>query len=227
MHKFDLRRSPEFSFGFVLTCMDIKAASKDSDTQWAATSCLLLASSPQDKHNETKSNNIWPNDLQNGDLDSRVFALCKTIVIVPVLSWIEQSDGQETKYFGSLGQLVGLEPKKKDRIDSFLVQIVVANALFGLPSQYKAIKSIYPIFSDLVILNTSASVSSPRGHILQLLSTDPSILSNQKAAELLNRNDFPVSSGMLQRSVRENVARLFDLYWDDDRMHRQVLPILC
>ena len=144
--------------------------------------------------------------------------LCNAAVIVPVLSWIEETRGAETSYAGSLGQLVGLDPRKNDRVDPFLVQIVVANALLGLPTQRKAIKSVFPIFSYLEIRNNKTSPDNYT-YMLQLLSNDPSIESNQEAADMLSKNRFPVTSGILQRSIRENVARLFDII--DDEKHCQ------
>jgi hypothetical protein len=159
--------------------------------------------------------------LQEGDLDAAVADLCKTAVIVPVLSWIEQRNGPQPTYSGSLGQLVGLEPRRQDRVDPFLVQIVVANALWALPSQRRMIQSIYPIFSTLEVSGEDCQ-SLTHSHILQLLSPDPSIETNRKAAELLRKHGIPLASGMLHRSIRENVARLFDVLAFEGLLRRQV-----
>ena len=61
--------------------------------------------------------------LQEGDLDAAVADLCKTAVIVPVLSWIEQRNGPQPTYSGSLGQLVGLEPRQQDRTILMVITI--------------------------------------------------------------------------------------------------------
>jgi hypothetical protein len=198
-------------------------------SHWISNLCLSIKSKievkiPDQIESKFSDSTIEILLLKESDLNTAASALCRTKVIVPVLSLIEQrnASGTGSTYSGSLGQLVGLDPRQNDRIDPFLVQIVIINALLASPLQQKNLKSVYPIFSKL---ETSGDGSQSLSHanILQLLSTDPSIESNDKAAELLLKNGMPVASGMLHRSIRENIARLFDLLAYPGSLKRQVL----
>jgi hypothetical protein len=205
-----------------------QALGTDDDKEWVFRFCEHVRAHPKPETEiniVTKQNSDSANtsairiaDLHVANLAATVHALCRTEVIVPVLSWIERRNGSETTYSGSLGQLVGLEPRRRDRMDPFLVQVAVANALLALPSQWRMVHSVHPIFSKLETSGDGCQ-SLSHAHILQLLSTDPSIKTNEKAAELLRENGMPVVSGMLQRSVRENIARLLDLCGDGDKLH--------
>ena len=66
-------------------------------------------------------------------------------MFVPLLSWYEE-EGEDAKkvYKGSLGQLKNLCPED-DKIDNFLLEITLANALMELPRSKRWLQNIMPI----------------------------------------------------------------------------------
>jgi hypothetical protein len=103
---------------------------------------------------------------------------------------------------------VGFNPILEDRMDLFLMQIVIVNALM----ESAAIKRTACV--RLVISQFQFQEDGQHNifaNVLRLLSPVPSIQTNRKAATILQVHGFHISIMMMQRSVRDNIAQLFHL----------------
>jgi len=70
-----------------------------------------------------------------------VNAVANTLVLVPLLSWYEE-DGKEPS--GSVGELMSLH--HSDRVNNFLLEIMIANLMMKLPARCRWFQGISPIF---------------------------------------------------------------------------------
>jgi hypothetical protein len=130
-------------------------------------------------------------------------AVFRTLVFIPIFSL----DCKDPKLLpsGTFGELMEFEPRKKDRIDRFLLQIVIANALMESQRSERWLQDIIPAVIGID--------HNELGSMLLKLSTDPSLKTNQKAANFLVINGHRISEDLLICSVRENVQKILN-HWD-------------
>jgi hypothetical protein len=154
--------------------------------------------------------------LVDGDKWSEGFvdAVCNAIVIIPVLTCHSQDDTKTgvKVYSGSIGRMIGFEPldEKSDKVDNFLLEITIANALMEIPSERRWLQSILPVF----VGRTKKSVYQPMDleyyDLVGKLSSLPSLKTNKEAARLLMKKGYPVSETLFWRSIRQNIELLFE-----------------
>jgi hypothetical protein len=119
---------------------------------------------------------------------------------VPLLSWHEE-EGKEPS--GSVGQLMSLH--NEDKVDNFLLEIVIANALMELPSSCRWLQLVEPIFIGQV--DYRGYTEFPFGNISRLPSF-PSLKTCRRAAEILLSLGLPVDTRVISFSVREHILRI-------------------
>ena len=129
-----------------------------------------------------------------------VKAVANCLVIVPLLSWHEE-EGQEPE--GSVGQLMALHTE--DKVDYFLLEIIIANALMALPSNNRWLRAIEPIFVGK--LDSQGYTDFPFENIARLPSF-PSLKTSRRAAEILISLGLPVDSSVISFSVKEHISRI-------------------
>jgi hypothetical protein len=138
-------------------------------------------------------------------LEGFTSALCNTLIFIPVLS-IYKDDKQE--YKGSVGQLLSLDPVSGDKVDNFLLEVTIANALMDLPADRRWLQCIVPIFVGKKIGDNFGEFD---WSLIDDLPTYPSPQTNRKAAEILRKRGYPVSRQMLNRSVKDNIDRILKM----------------
>ena len=126
-------------------------------------------------------------------------ALCNTLVLIPLMS-IQCDD--EGDYIGSVGQLLSLDPQKEDKVDNFLLEITIANALMDLPKERRWLQAIIPILMGQWTGNQFQAFDYSK---LAQLSKHPSMATVKIATAVLRKMGYPVSKQMLTRSVYDNV----------------------
>jgi hypothetical protein len=129
-----------------------------------------------------------------------VKAVANCLVIVPLLSWHEE-EGQEPG--GSVGQLMALHTE--DKVDYFLLEIIIANALMALPSDNRWLRAIEPIFVGK--LDSQGYTDFPFENIARLPSV-PSLKTSRRAAEILISLGLPVDTNVISFSVKEHISRI-------------------
>ena len=129
-----------------------------------------------------------------------VKAVANCLVIVPLLSWHEE-EGQEPG--GSVGQLMALHTE--DKVDYFLLEIIIANALMALPSNNRWLRAIEPIFVGK--LDSQGYTDFPFENIARLPSF-PSLKTSRRAAEILISLGLPVDTNVISFSVKEHISRI-------------------
>jgi hypothetical protein len=129
-----------------------------------------------------------------------VKAVANCLVIVPLLSWHEV-EGKEPA--GSVGQLMALH--KEDKVDNFLLEIIIANALMELPSSCRWLQLVQPIF--IGNLDSRGYSEFPFGNIARLPSF-PSLKTCRRAAEILVSIGLPVDTRVISFSVKEHILRI-------------------
>jgi hypothetical protein len=130
-------------------------------------------------------------------------AACNSILFIPILSCHEiETEGGKTEYAGSVGQMVDWDPLKEDRVDTFLVEIALANALMELPQEERWLQSVVPIF---VGKGAESGFARFDMNVLEMLSSEPSINTNREVARRLIENGFQVKDEVLVRSIRDNI----------------------
>jgi hypothetical protein len=130
-------------------------------------------------------------------------AVCNSILFIPILSCYKvEINDDETEYAGSVGQMVGWDPVVNDRMDGFLLEIGIANALMELPQEERWLKCIIPVF---VGERDENGFTRLKMNVLEMLSSDPSIKTNREVARCLHENGYKVNDEVLSRSVRDNI----------------------
>jgi hypothetical protein len=142
-------------------------------------------------------------------------AVCNSILFIPILSChkvTNEEEGGETKYAGSVGNMIGWDPDKKDWVDNVLLEIGMANVLMELPQEERWLNCIVPVF-----LGEKKNKGFQRFNfqVVNLLSSKPSLETNREVALRLIENGYPleeeVLSRILKRSIRDIIKPLFDL----------------
>jgi hypothetical protein len=121
-------------------------------------------------------------------------AINASVVFVPLLSW-------NTDSTGSLGNLSTMTPEQ-DRVDTFLLQLIVALALRS--EQQSAVRAILPV---LIGPADKGTFSPFPFHKLQYLSDSPSHKTNKLAAVVLSKLGVRQEKidDMMSRSVSKTV----------------------
>jgi len=127
-----------------------------------------------------------------------VSACANSLVFVPLLSWYEE-EGRAPS--GSVGELMMLH--HKDRVDNFLLEIIIANTLMSLPVGHRWLQRISPIFIGKADARGYADFPSRN---IDKLPDMPSFKTCKKAAEIL-MNDFqiPVDTNVMAYSVKKHI----------------------
>jgi hypothetical protein len=143
--------------------------------------------------------------IPGGDEWEQVFckAVINTLVIVPLLSWYEHDDGGEPS--GSVGQLMALH--KGDKVDNFLLEIVIANALIEVPAANRWLQRIEPIF--IGPQDSRGFQDFPFANICRLPAV-PSMATCRKAADILISLGYPVDCKVMAFSVQEHIQRVME-----------------
>ena len=132
-----------------------------------------------------------------------VKAVANCLVLVPLLSWYDVEDKNDYTNMGSVGQLMALHTG--DRIDNFLLEIVIANALMQLPAGNRWLQRLEPIFIGLT--DDRGFTDFPFQNIGKLPDV-PSLQTAKKAAEILMALNIPVDNSVIAFSVKEHISRV-------------------
>jgi hypothetical protein len=139
-------------------------------------------------------------------------AVCNSILFIPILSCHAFEVKGQMTYAGSVGQMVGWDPVKEDRVDNVLLEIGMANALMDLPQEERWLHSIVPI---LVGEKDDRGFKRFNFNVVDTLSSRPSIQTNKEVARLLIEYGYPQDkaklSKILRRSIKDNIKPLLEL----------------
>ena len=130
-----------------------------------------------------------------------VNAVTNSLVLVPLLSWYEE-DGKEPS--GSVGELMSLH--HSDRVDNFLLEMMIGNVLMKLPAGSRWLQRISPIFIGTP--DARGYTEFPFANIDKLPDV-PSLKTCKRAAEiLLDELKIPVDTTVMAFSVRQHINNL-------------------
>ena len=130
-----------------------------------------------------------------------VKAVSNSLVLVPLLSWYEE-DGEQPS--GSVGELMSLY--HDDRVDHFLLEIIIANTLMQLPAGRRWLQHISPIFIGKP--DARGYTEFPFANI-DRLPNEPSLRTCKKAADILMDDlKIPVNATVMAFSVKEHIHRI-------------------
>jgi len=121
-----------------------------------------------------------------------------------LLSWYEYDDMGEPS--GSVGQLMELH--KGDKVDNFLLEIVIANTLMEMPAANRWLQRIEPIF--IGPQDSRGFKDFPFANIRRLPAV-PSTATCRKAADILISLGYPVGGcKVMAFSVQEHIQRVME-----------------
>ena len=132
--------------------------------------------------------------------------MTNSLVLVPLLSWYDEEDEDQVKPSGSVGELVSLH--KKDRVDNFLLEVVIANTLMELPTGSRWLQRLTPIFIGKKGIRNYDDF--PFQNIAKLPDI-PSVQTVKRASKILLKLKIPVDENMarvMAFSVKEHINRV-------------------
>ena len=135
-----------------------------------------------------------------------VQAVTNSLVLVPLLSWYDEEDENHVKPSGSVGELMSLH--QVDRVDNFLLEVVIANTLMELPTGNRWLQRLTPIF---IGKPDARGYTDFPFHNIGKLPDIPSFKTCEKAADILLKLNIPVDVHMarvMAFSVKEHINRV-------------------
>jgi len=130
-----------------------------------------------------------------------VSAVANSLVLVPLLSWYEEDGNQPS---GSVGELMLLH--HCDKVDKFLLEIMIANMLMQLPAGHRWLQRISPIFIGEP--DARGYTEFPLANIDKLPDV-PSLKTCERAAEILMDDlKIPVDTTVMAFSVKKHINHI-------------------